>query len=51
MEKNKNKSSKATGATFVEESTGSATMINLDGQWDHDFTDHNVSDHKKKAGK
>ncbi|WP_257720080.1 hypothetical protein [Desulfotruncus alcoholivorax] len=26
--------------SFVEEPTGSATMINLDGRWDRDFTDH-----------
>lgn len=40
LEKKKNKSSKKTGLTFVEEPTGSASLINLDGQWDHDFTDH-----------
>lgn len=26
--------------SFVEEPTGSATMINLDGRWDRDYTDH-----------
>lgn len=26
--------------SFVEEPTGSATMINPDGRWDRDFTDH-----------
>lgn len=27
------------GDTFVHEKTGSATMINLDGQWEHNFVD------------
>ncbi|HHW43682.1 hypothetical protein GFC01_14090 [Desulfofundulus thermobenzoicus] len=27
------------GDAFVFEATGSATMVNLDGQWEHDFTD------------
>ena len=27
------------GNTFIEEKTGSATNINLDGQWEHDFVD------------
>ncbi|OAT81343.1 hypothetical protein [Desulfotomaculum copahuensis] len=27
------------GDSFVREKTGSATMINLDGRWEHDFTD------------
>lgn len=27
------------GDAFVEEPTGSAPMINLDGQWEHDFVD------------
>lgn len=27
------------GDNFVRERTGSATMINLDGKWEHDFTD------------
>lgn len=31
----------ATGKKFVHEPTGSATHINLDGQWEHDFYDHN----------
>lgn len=26
------------GDNFVRERTGSATMINLDSKWDHDFT-------------
>lgn len=34
-----NKQQFATGDAFVREKTGSATMINLDGQWEHDFTD------------
>jgi hypothetical protein len=27
------------GGSFVREKTGSATMINLDGEWEHDFVD------------
>lgn len=27
------------GKTFIKENTGSATKINLDGQWEHDFVD------------
>jgi len=27
------------GDAFIEENTGSATLINLDGQWEHDFVD------------
>ena len=27
------------GDTFVREKTGSATMINLDGRWEHNFVD------------
>lgn len=27
------------GDAFLREKTGSATMINLDGQWEHDFVD------------
>lgn len=46
MEKNKNKSSKETGDNFVNEPTGSATLINLDGDWEQDFTDPD-----RKAGK
>ncbi|WP_243153033.1 LAS seventeen-binding protein 3 [Sporotomaculum syntrophicum] len=49
MDKRKNKSSKETGNTFVVEPTGSATQVNLDGQWEHDFTDH--TEHDEKAGK
>jgi len=41
LEKNKNKSSKETGDNFINEPTGSAMLVNLDGQWEHDFTDHN----------
>lgn len=32
----------AQGDTFIREKTGSATMINLDGQWEHDFVDDNT---------
>lgn len=40
MRKHTDKNSEhATGDTFIREKTGSATMINLDGQWEHDFTD------------
>ncbi|KAF1084672.1 hypothetical protein SPSYN_02451 [Sporotomaculum syntrophicum] len=49
LDKRKNKSSKETGNTFVVEPTGSATQVNLDGQWEHDFTDH--TEHDEKAGK
>ncbi len=27
------------GDAFLAESTGSATMVNLDGIWEHDFVD------------
>jgi hypothetical protein len=27
------------GESFVSEPTGSAAMVNLDGQWEHDFVD------------
>lgn len=27
------------GNAFVREKTGSASLINLDGQWEHDFVD------------
>ncbi|MGI5942750.1 MAG: hypothetical protein ACOX86_10970 [Pelotomaculaceae bacterium] len=27
------------GKAFVREKTGSASLINLDGQWEHDFVD------------
>lgn len=30
------------GDTFVREKTGSATMINLDGRWEHNFVDDNT---------
>ncbi len=40
MEKKQNKSSKETGDDFVNEPTGSATLVNLDGMWKHNFTDH-----------
>lgn len=30
---------RAKGDAFVREKTGSATMINLDGKWEHDFYD------------
>lgn len=37
---------KTRGNAFIREATGSATKINLDGKWEHDFTDHE----EKKAG-
>ena len=37
----------AKGSNFVREKTGSATMINLDGRWEHDFVDVNTEDDKK----
>lgn len=46
MKKNKIKLLKTRGDAFVKEPTGSATKINLDGQWNQDFTDHI----EKKAG-
>ncbi|WP_169738560.1 hypothetical protein [Desulfofalx alkaliphila] len=30
------------GRAFVDEKTGSATMINVDGEWEHDFVDDNT---------
>lgn len=27
------------GDAFIPEATGSATMVSLDGQWEHDFVD------------
>jgi hypothetical protein len=30
------------GNTFINEKTGSATKINLDGRWEHDFVDDNT---------
>ncbi|MDO7786134.1 LAS seventeen-binding protein 3 [Desulforamulus aquiferis] len=36
------------GKNFVQEPTGSATSINLDGQWEHDFYDKNKS--KNRSG-
>ncbi|WP_207712561.1 hypothetical protein [Desulfofundulus sp. TPOSR] len=27
------------GDAFIPEATGSATMVNLDGQWEHNFVD------------
>lgn len=30
------------GKSFINEKTGSATKINLDGQWEHDFVDDNT---------
>lgn len=30
------------GNSFINEKTGSATKINLDGQWEHDFVDDNT---------
>ena len=37
-----------TGKKFVHEPTGSATHINTDGRWEHDFYDHN--DKKSNPG-
>lgn len=31
------------GSSFVREKTGSATKINLDGEWEHDFVDDNTA--------
>lgn len=31
------------GNSFVRENTGSATMVNLDGEWEHDFVDDNTA--------
>jgi hypothetical protein len=28
------------GEAFVKEPTGSAPLVNLDGKWQHNFTDH-----------
>lgn len=35
------------GGSFVREKTGSATMINLDGEWEHDFVDDDTPAGKK----
>lgn len=34
----------AVGGSFVEEPTGSATMVNLDGRWDFD---HRVNEYSR----
>lgn len=47
------------GDTFVREKTGSATKINLDGQWERDFVDdetpagekNKVAGDKKPSGR
>lgn len=36
------------GNTFVKEKTGSATMVNLDGQWEHNFADDKPSPGQRK---
>ncbi|MCS5695863.1 LAS seventeen-binding protein 3 [Desulfofundulus thermocisternus] len=38
-EKERQKQPFARGDAFIPEATGSAIMINLDGQWEHDFAD------------
>ncbi len=38
-EKNTGKEKFTRGDAFMAEPTGSAAMINLDGQWEHDFVD------------
>lgn len=35
------------GSRFISEKTGSATKINLDGEWEHDFVDDNTTAGKK----
>lgn len=35
------------GSSFVREKTGSATMVNLDGEWEHDFVDADTAAGKK----
>ncbi|MDQ0287661.1 hypothetical protein J2Z49_002791 [Desulfofundulus luciae] len=39
MTEKKKKQPFAKGNAFIPEATGSATMVNLDGQWEHDFVD------------
>ncbi|WP_207666918.1 hypothetical protein [Desulfofundulus salinus] len=39
MTKKKKKHPFAKGDAFIPEATGSATMVNFDGQWEHDFVD------------
>lgn len=41
------------GNAFVREKTGSAPLINLDGQWEHDFVDDPAPsfDRMKNSGK
>lgn len=33
----------AKGESFVREKTGSATLINLDGRWEHDFVEDDTA--------
>ncbi|MBF7083320.1 hypothetical protein IT084_10070 [Desulfallas sp. Bu1-1] len=40
MKKKQTRPSRARGDAFVGEPTGSAPLINLDGRWEHDFTNH-----------
>jgi hypothetical protein len=51
-EKNTRKEKFKRGDALVSEPTGSASMINLDGQWEHDFVDDPTPaglDHKKSV--
>lgn len=34
-----NKDNFQRGDAFVDEDTGSSTLINVDGKWEHDFVD------------
>ncbi|MDD4239048.1 MAG: LAS seventeen-binding protein 3 [Desulfotomaculaceae bacterium] len=38
------------GNTFIKEKTGSATKINLEGQWEHDFVDDNTPSGRTPTG-
>lgn len=38
------------GDAFVQEKTGSAPAVNLDGQWEHDFVDDNTPAGKTPEG-
>ncbi|WP_072867577.1 hypothetical protein [Desulfofundulus thermosubterraneus] len=45
MTEKKKKQPFAKGDAIIPEATGSATMVNLDGQWEHDFVDDPTPPH------
>jgi len=40
-----------TGDAWIRENTGSATQINVDGQWEHNFVDDEEPGEKNKQDK